>query len=147
MENVVTFVTDHWQFISLAVGLVLGWFGLKEKFHKHLGRADRKYESAKQWAMSKDLYKAAKTAYGVVAKISRKTENGIDDKIARGLEEAIKVMEKLGWDKNDLGDDQKDVIRKVFDELHENEHLKLEVSAGTAMTSAASSGRIAAPLE
>lgn len=140
------FVINHWQFLSLAIGLILGWLGLKGKFHKYLDKADKKYEAAKQWAMSKDIYKAAKTAYGVIAKLSRKTENGVDDKIAKGLEEAIKVLEKLGWDRKNLGDDQKDIIRKVFDELHENEHLKLEIATGSAMTSTAASGKIAAPL-
>jgi hypothetical protein len=147
MEDVIGAIKNNWQFISAVLGLLLGWFDLKARFNMWLNRLDREYESAKKWAKSKDLHQAAKTAYGVVSKIARQTENGIDDKVAKGLEEAIKIMEHLGWDKNDLSNGEKDVIRSIFDALHENEHLQLESSLGVPVSNKLSgAGQIAAPL-
>lgn len=147
MEQVFEFVSKHWEFLSAVLGVVLGWMDVKQKFHERLEHSKEKYLAAKNWAKSKDLYKAAKTAYGVVSKLSRKTENTMDDKAARGLEEAMRLMEHLGWDKSELGNGEKDVILKVFDELHENEHLQLEAAHGMPVSNKASMpGQVAAPL-
>lgn len=120
------FVAEHWEFLTAVLGIVLGWFSATAKFHLWLDKAEEQYMSAKKWAKSKDLYKAAQTAYSVVNKISRETENTIDDKAAKGLEIALELMQKLGWDQEDLGNGEKDVILKVFEELHENKNLAVK---------------------
>lgn len=147
MEEVLLFVKNHWEFLVAVLGTVLWWFDLSAKFNKYLGKTEDSYLAAKQWAKSKDLHNAAKTAYGAVSKLARKTENTLDDKAARGLEIAISVMEHLGWTKDELGNGEKDVILKMFDALHEEEYLKLEAAHGVPVSNNASSpGQIAAPL-
>lgn len=140
------FISNNWEFLSAALGVVLGWYGVMGKFHLWLEKSEDGYKSAKQWAKSKDVYKVAKTAYGVVSKLSRKTDTTLDDKAARGLEIAINLMEHLGWDKSELGNGEKDVILKVFEELHEVEHCALEAAKGPVSNRASMAGEIAAPL-
>jgi coenzyme F420-reducing hydrogenase alpha subunit len=126
--DIVLFIKNNWQFLVSVLGVVLTWFDAKKKFVEWIEKADSKHNEIKKWAKSKDLYKAAKTAYGVVSKVSKKTETKLDDKAARGLEIAMEIMEKLGWNKSDLGNGEKDVLEKIFDELHENENLQIELS-------------------
>lgn len=145
--KVLTFVIENWQFFSGLLGMLLVWFGVSDKYSKTLKQAEKKYEQAKQIAKSKDIYKTAQTAYGVVSKYARQTENTIDDKAAKGLEIALNLMEKLGWDKADLGNGERDVIEKIFDQLHEAEHLALQAAYQAPVSNVASkAGEIAAPL-
>jgi hypothetical protein len=146
VTKVAEFIQGHWEFLSAVLGVLLGWFHATGKFHAWLESSEEKYRATKKWARGKDLYKVAKTAYGVISKLSRKTETTLDDKAARGLEEAMKLMEHLGWDKSELGNGEKDIVLKVFEELHENEHLALEASKGPVSNRAAGPGEIAAPL-
>jgi len=142
-----TFIGANWKFLFSVLAVILGWFNALDKFKRALAKVEKGYRQARKFAKSKDLYKTAKTAYGVISKLSRKTSNTLDDKAAKGLEVAMNLMERLGWDKTELANGESDVILKIFDELHENEHLKLEAAHQAPVSNAASKpGEIAAPL-
>ena len=147
MEAVLSFIAANWQFLSAVLGVALGWMQALEKFHAMLDKWEKRYRQARQFAKSKDLYKVAKTAYGVISKLARKTENKLDDKAGKGLEVALRLMEKLGWDKSEVANGEHDVILKIFEELHESEHLQLEAAHKAPVSNSASkAGEIAAPL-
>lgn len=119
MEKALEFVMSNWEFLTAVLGAILGWLDWRVKAQTALERAEKEYKDKKKWAKSKDLYKVAETAYGLVSKIARKTETTLDDKAALGLEKALGMMRKLGWSEEDLGNGEADVILKVFDALHE----------------------------
>lgn len=147
MEEVFKFVAENWEFLSAVLGILLGWLDARKQFNGYVDKAREEYLAKKQWAKSKDLHQAAKVAYGAVSKLARKTENTLDDKAARGLEVAIGYMEHLGWTKEDVGNGERDIILKIFDALHEDEHLQLEAAHGAPVSNKASSpGQVAAPL-
>lgn len=119
--TVLNFVISNWQFFASLLALALTWFDAKAKFSEYLNKADTKHEDLKKWAKSKDLYKSAETAYNLVDKLARKTETTIDDKAAEGLKYVLKLMKGLGWDESEIGEGEQDVVRKVFDALHQVE--------------------------
>lgn len=141
------FIGLHWKFLVTAVGMLAAWLGTLDRLLKAVEKVESGYKQARQFAKSKDLYRVAKTAYGHVSKLARKTANTLDDKAALGLEKALYLMEKLGWDKTEISNGEKDVILKVFDELHELEHLQLEAAHKVPVSNKGSaSGQVAAPL-
>jgi hypothetical protein len=154
MEQLQWLWDTHPSIVVSVLSFAAVWYFGKDKVVAFLGKISdfldarkAQYLHAKEVFKSKQIYEKAEMAYEYISKLSRKTENGLDDKASRGLKRALELLKKAGWGPGDIGEDEKDLILAHFDRLHEAEHRLLEASKGVPVSNRASAaGEIAAPL-
>lgn len=154
MEQVQWLLENHSGVLLTVVALAAVTYYGKDKVVSvltkvagYLDAARAQYLNAKQAFKSNEIYEKAEMGYEYVAKLARRTENGLDDKASKGLKKALELLKKAGWGPDDIGEDEKDLILAHFDRLHEAEHRLLEATRGVPVSNRASgAGEIAAPL-